>query len=209
MLFHPSSIEPVLQPVPLRDLRPTQITVGLREMQRKARAWRERRRNEDGAWLGQHMIPCVEGPGGHWWLIDHHHLALALLEEGVEDVLVSVVARLSHLPKRRFFTVMDCHNWLHLYDAEGKRRDLDDLPRHLHKMIDDPFRSLAGEVRRAGGYAKSSTPYSEFLWADFLRERLRRRQAESGSPKILAQAVDLARSSEAAYLPGFSGPDQD
>jgi hypothetical protein len=62
MLFHPSSIEPVLHPVSLRDLRPTQITVGRREVERKARSWRERCRDEGGAWLGQHMIPCVEGP---------------------------------------------------------------------------------------------------------------------------------------------------
>lgn len=204
-----SPIEPILHPVDLKDLRPTQITVGLREVERKARQWRDRRQSEDGAWLGQHMIPAVEGPGGHWYLIDHHHLALALIREGVEQALVSVVARLSHLPKRRFFTVMDCHNWLHPYDADGKRRPLEDLPRALHKLADDPFRSLAGEVRRAGGYAKSPVPFTEFLWADFLRDRLRRRQADSGSARVLTQAVELARSSEAAYLPGFAGADPD
>ncbi len=202
-------VEPILHPVALKDLRPTQMTVGRREVERKARAFRARKTGANCDWLGEHMIPGVLGPGDHWWLIDHHHLALALLEEGVENVLVSVVARLSHLPKRRFFTVMDCHNWLHLYDADGKRRELDDLPRHLHKLVDDPFRSLAGEVRRAGGYAKSLTPFTEFLWADFLRDRLRRRQAESTSPKVLAHAVELARSQEAAYLPGFAGPSDD
>ena len=35
------------------------------------------------------------------------------------------------------------------------------------ELIDDPFRSLAGELRRAGGFAKDTTPFSEFLWADF------------------------------------------
>ena len=204
-----SRVEPILHPVALKDLRPTQMTVGLREVARKARAFRERKNNENCEWLGAHMIPAVQGPGDHWWLIDNHHLALALLDEGVENVLVSVVARLSHLPRRRFLTVMDCHNWLHLYDADGKKRDLDDLPKHLHKLVDDPFRSLAGEVRRAGGYAKSMTPFTEFLWADFLRDRLRRRQAESASPKVLAHAVELARSREAAYLPGFAGPSDD
>jgi hypothetical protein len=208
-MFNRSAIEPILHPVALKDLRPTQITVGLREVDRKAREWRERKRSESGEWLGEHMIPCVEGPGGHWWLVDHHHLALALIHEGVECALVSVVARLSHLPKRRFFTVMDCHNWLHPYDAEGKRRALEDLPKHLGKLADDPFRSLSGEVRRAGGYAKSATPFTEFLWADFLRDRLRRRQADSASPKVLARAVELARGPDAAYLPGFSGPEPD
>jgi len=204
-----SRVEPILHPVALKDLRPTQMTVGLREVARKARAFRERRNNENCEWLGEHMIPAVQGPGEQWWLIDHHHLALALIDEGVENALVSVVARLSHLPKRRFFTVMGCRNWLHLYDADGKRRDLEDLPKHLGKLVDDPFRSLAGEVRRAGGYAKSATPFTEFLWADFFRDRLRRRQAESGAAKVLAQAVELARSHEAAYLPGFAGPSED
>lgn len=204
-----SRVEPILHPVPIKALRPTQMTVGLREVERKARCWREMKRSHDGEWLGQHMIPAVLGPDHTWWLVDHHHLALALISEGVEKVLVSVVARLSHLSKRRFLSVMDCHNWLHPYDADGKRRDFNDLPKHLHKLTDDPFRSLAGEVRRAGGYAKSAVPFTEFMWADFLRDRLRRRQAESASPKVLAQAVELARSPEAAYLPGFSGPEGD
>jgi hypothetical protein len=39
------------------------------------------------------------------------------------------------------------------------------------ELIDDPFRSLAGELRRSGGFAKDTTPFSEFLWADFLRRR--------------------------------------
>ncbi|WP_457836129.1 ParB-like protein, partial [Staphylococcus aureus] len=73
--------------------------------------------------------------------------------EGVEDVLVSVIARLDHLPKKRFLAFMDAHNWLHPYDAAGKRRDFDALPRRIEDLADDPYRSLAGAVRRAGGYA--------------------------------------------------------
>jgi hypothetical protein len=42
-----------------------------------------------------------------------------------------------------------------------------DLPKTVAGLIDDPFRSLAGELRRAGGFAKDTTPFSEFLWADF------------------------------------------
>ena len=41
----------------------------------------------------------------------------------------------------------------------------------MKDLVDDPFRSLAGELRRVGGYAKDTTPFSEFLWADFLRRR--------------------------------------
>ena len=200
-------IEPVLHPVPIRELRPTQMTVGLREVRGKREEWRKRRKTDGSDFLGHHMIPVVMGPGDVPWLIDHHHLALALHEEGVEHVLVTVVAKLSHLTKKRFLTVMDARNWLHAYDETGKRREWTDLPRHVAKLVDDPYRSLAGEVRRAGGYAKSPTPYTEFLWADFFRDRIRRHQVEAKFSSAVKKGVSLARSHEAAYLPGFAGPD--
>ena len=70
-------------------------------------------------------------------------------------------------------------------------------------MTDDPFRSLAGELRRLGGFAKDSTPFSEFLWADFLRRRIKSKAAEKDFKASLAHALELSRSQEAAYLPGW------
>ncbi|MBN9144848.1 MULTISPECIES: ParB-like protein [unclassified Novosphingobium] len=200
---HP--VQPVLNPVRLRDLRPTQMTVGMAEVRDKQQHWREQK--EAGQWLGQHLIPVVHGPGDTWWVIDHHHLARALYEEGVEEVLVSVEARLGKLSKKRFFSVMDYNNWLHPYDDNGKRHDWSDLPRHVGKLADDPFRSLAGAVRRGGGYAKTSTPYAEFLWADFFRDHIKRDKLEENFVAALAKALKLANSPKAAYLPGFAGPE--
>lgn len=201
------SIEPVLHPVQIRDLRPTQMTVGMREVHRKQAEWRDRKLDDKGDWLGGHMVPVVIGPGGTPWVIDHHHLARALNDEGVETVLVSAVAKLDHMPRKRFFAFMEACNWLHCYDDSGKRRDWDDLPRHVGKLIDDPYRSLAGELRRSGGFAKSSAPYTEFLWADFFRDRIKRAQVEEKFEKAIAKALVLARSHNASYLPGFAGPD--
>jgi len=199
-------IEPILHPVAIKDLRPTQITVGIAEVNRKRHEWRHRRDQDGSNFLGNHMVPTVIGPGDTYWIVDHHHLARALFEEGQEHVLVSVIAKLNHLPKKRFFTVMACNNWLHTYDAEGRMQAIDELPRQVGKMTDDPFRSLAGEVRRAGGYAKSSAPYTEFLWADFFRDRIKRHMVEAKFAKALDKAVALARGPDAAYLPGFAGP---
>ena len=201
-------IEPVLHPVAIADLRPTQMTVGMREVKRKREEWRKRRKEEGGDFLGQHMIPAVKGPDDSWWLIDHHHLARALHEEGVTHVLVSVVAKLSHLPKKRFLAMMDCHNWLHPYDEDGKRRDFDDLPKRIDKLVDDPYRSLAGEVRAGGGYAKSPAPYTEFLWADYFRDRIDKDKLGDKWDKALSKAIDLARDTEASYLPGWAGVDK-
>ena len=52
-------------------------------------------------------------------------------------------------------------------------------------------------------------PFSEFLWADFLRPRVRRKQIEDQFPKALAKALKLAKGKEADYLPGWCGPTED
>ncbi|HEX7783056.1 MAG TPA: ParB-like protein [Sphingobium sp.] len=201
-----TSPEPLLHPMRLDELRPTQLTVGYREVALKRQEWVMRKTPERPEYLGQHMIPAVIGPKDQRWIVDHHHLALALLKEGVEHVLVSVIADLSHLKKATFLTYMDNRNWLHPFDEEGRRQDYGALPRHLGKLVDDPYRSLAGAARRAGGYAKVETPYAEFLWADYLRSRIKAAKIEAQFDSCVVKAVALARSRDARHLPGWSGP---
>ena len=74
---------------------------------------------------------------------------------------------------------MDNRSWMHPFDAKGERRHYRDIPKSVTGLVDDPFRSLAGELRRHGGFAKDTTPFSEFLWADFLRRRIKRKLVES------------------------------
>ena len=89
--------EPTLNPIPIAALRPTQMTVGMREVSVKRQDWRERSAKKESDFLGRHMIPTVLGPKGRHFVIDNHHLARALHEEGVSDVLVTVEADLSAL----------------------------------------------------------------------------------------------------------------
>jgi hypothetical protein len=37
------------------------------------------------------------------------------------------------------------------FDDQGRRRDYADIPKVVTDLVDDPFRSLAGELRLAGG----------------------------------------------------------
>ena len=196
---------PTLHPVEIAQLRPTQMTIGLREVERKRAEWRGRAERDGGDFLGRHMIPAIHGPKDTAYVIDHHHLLRALHEEGVKLVLVSVVADLSHLKKPQFWTFMDNRNWLHPFDESGVRQPLNRLPKTIGAMKDDPYRSLAGEVRRAGGYAKDTTPYSEFLWADFLRHRVGRKLVAERFERAVDKAVRLGTSREAAHLPGWCG----
>jgi hypothetical protein len=198
--------EPVLHPVRIVDLRPTQITVGMREVREKRKRWRSKRDDKAGAFLATHMIPVVLGPKKRSYVVDHHHLSRALHEAGERNVLTTVVADLSALDEQSFWVNMDMRHWMHAYDADGVRRGHKDLPKSIDKLVDDPFRSLAGELRRVGGYAKDTTPFSEFLWADFLRRRMKREQVSRNFEKAIEMGLSLAKSQEAAYLPGWCGP---
>src|ERR1044071_5030599 len=88
--------DPILKPVPILSLRPTQMTVGMREVKEKRKRWREHKSaKKRAALLGKHMIPVVHGPDQRYYVVDHHHLARALHDEGVEDVLVTVIGDLT------------------------------------------------------------------------------------------------------------------
>ena len=198
--------EPTLKPVPIAELRPTQITVGLREVEEKRRHWREMTGKHEAEYLGRHMVPTVLGPKGRYYVLDHHHLLRALHDEGADQVLVTVEADLSALKKSSFWIYLDNRAWCHPYDETGARRDFDAVPDHFGALKDDPYRSLAGELRRAGGFAKDTTPFSEFLWADFFRSRIKLKAIEKNFESALEKALVLAKTKDAGYLPGWCGP---
>jgi hypothetical protein len=198
-----------LERVKLKELRPTQMTVGYREVQRKRETWHEQRKKLGEKYIQHHMVPAVIGPKKHHYIVDHHHLARALLEEGVDDVLVVVLAKLERLEKYPFWVFLDNHSWVHPFDADGRRRDYDEIPKSVADMADDPYRSIAGELRRAGGFAKDATPFTEFMWADALRPRIKRKTIERDFARAMEAALKFARSAEADYLPGWSGPSTD
>jgi len=200
--------EPTIHPIPILDLRPTQMTVGMREVKEKRKRFREKGKKQ-GEMIGKHMIPVVRGPDKRYYVVDHHHLARALLDEGIKDILVTVIGDLTMVERDAFWGVMDNKRWVYPYDAKGERRHFRDLPKSVSELKDDPFRSLAGELRRAGGFAKDTTPFSEFLWADFLRRKMSRKGVDADFEKAIEEALGFAKSKDAIYLPGWCGPASD
>src|SRR6201981_69591 len=205
----PTTREPKVHPVSILALRPTQMTVGMREVKDKRKRFREQKANKQSEMIGKHMIPVVVGPDERLYVVDHHHLARALHDEGIEHILVTVIGDLRMVEKGAFWGVMDNKRWVYPYDAKGERRNFDDLPKSIKDLKDDPFRSLAGELRRAGGFAKDTTPFSEFLWADFLRRQMARKLVDEDFSKAIEKALRLAKSHDAIYLPGWCGPSED
>jgi hypothetical protein len=203
----PNLREPLIQPIPILSLRPTQMTVGMREVKEKRKRWREQKsKKKQAESLGKHMIPVVRGPDERYYVVDHHHLARALHDEGVKDILVTVIGDLSMVERGAFWSVMDNKRWVYPYDAKGQRRHFKDLPKSITELKDDPFRSLAGELRRAGGFAKDTTPFSEFLWADFLRRKISNKVVEENFARAMEKSLAAAKGPDAVYLPGWCGP---
>src|ERR1700689_140487 len=152
-------LRPSVRPVPISDLRPTQITVGLGEVELRRSHWRQQQGKKAARFLGKHMIPVILGPSGHHYLIDNHHLARALYDEGVKSVLTLVIADLRKLETEAFWFVMDNRDLLHPFDEQGRRCSHTDLPGSVKDLRDDPFRTLAGELRGARGFAKETIPF--------------------------------------------------
>ncbi|QVN23427.1 hypothetical protein JYG32_33665 [Burkholderia pyrrocinia] len=189
----------------VHKLRPTQMTVGMREVHDKRKHIESLSEQARREFIETHPIPAVLGPDARHYLIDHHHLGRALSESKIADVLLEVIEDLSDLSPSDFWAEMDASRWVHPFDESGVRRPVDQLPHHVDHLVDDPYRSLAAYVRNQGGYHKNTQPFSEFLWADFFRERILRLTNHHGFGQAVKEAVRLAQTGEAAHLPGFIG----
>lgn len=194
-----------LTEVELAKLQPTQITVGLAEVVQKRATWAALGKKARRALIESHVFPAVLGPRQRYYITDHHHLGLALLEEGVDRVKAVVLDDLSYLALPTFWRVMEQKNWAHPFDRSGERSPYDAIPNRIEQLVDDPYRSLAGFLRLAGGYAKDTSPFAEFLWADYLRPQIARTQILKSMDTAVREALGLAKSPLARYLPGWSG----
>jgi hypothetical protein len=192
-----------LHEVEIHRLRPTQITVGMIEVHDKRDKLLSLKKSEQQEFLEAHAIPAVWGPDGKLYITDHHHLGRACDEAGVETAFFLVEDDFSNLPIAQFWPKMAAAHWVHPIDQAGKPRPFEDLPDHLQKLVDDPYRSLAGYVRDAGGYEKTPTAFAEFLWADFFRPRVAIGPTRPDFHKSVDHAMKIATSPDAAHLPGY------
>lgn len=197
--------DPIL--VPLDQLRPTQGAVGMRAVAAK-REKVERRADsakEIARYLERRPIPAVRGPDEAFYIIDHHHLSMALHQSEVTEAFVRVIGDLSRLPRAQFWRHMANRGCLHPFDHHGQRIHPSALPSTIPHLKRDAHRDLAWSVREAGGFHKSREPFAEFRWAHFYRTRIPRTSVLRDFEHAHDRAMMLARSEAAAHLPGFRG----
>jgi hypothetical protein len=187
------------------DLHPTQHAVGLREVNRKQEQVKKIRLPDREAYLRKNPESTVIGPGGMLFIIDGHHLARALFAAGITTTYCQIEGNFARTDAAAFWLELAGRDWIHPFDAEGNGPlPPETLPASIGEMKDDPYRSLAGFVRDAGGFRRSPAPFAEFRWANFFRARISRTDLEDFD-RAVQQGVALAKSPDAKELPGYAG----
>jgi len=186
----------------IHHLHPTQLTVGMREVHDKMKRLQHMQPHEQQEFMRAHLIPAVLGPQQRLYITDHHHLGRAAYEADVKTGFFEVQADLSALDMDAFWAEMEKSAWVHPLDEFGVRHHFSSIPNHLEKLKDDPYRSLAGFVRNAGGYEKTHAAFAEFLWADFFRRHIEAEDLHHKFDSAVERAIALAQSEIASTLPG-------
>ncbi len=105
-----------------------------------------------------------------------------------------------------FWTFLDHHGWVYPYDAQGRRRAYADIQTGIAGLADDPYRSLAGEFRRAGGMRKIRRRSANFSGPTICGPCITRKTIAKDFNAAAQKALALAKSVDANFLPGWCGP---
>jgi hypothetical protein len=192
--------------VEVKSLHPTQFAVGYWEIDKRS----EKVINKNGdkllKYMMNHVGKIVVGPDGEPYIIDRHHLACIMTRTGKSRTIYAVVeANFSKLPVDSFWNELVKRKWAYLYDENG-RGPLDPklLPQTIKDLKDDPYRSLAWEVRERGGFKKTENPFAEFQWANFFRKKFPVNEANEKMNQLIDEAMKICHNQAAGKLPGFS-----
>lgn len=194
-----------LTEIDIAALNPTQLTLGLREVERRAAQMRDLSRRELRALLESRPVPYVVGPKRRFYMIDHHHLCRALLRIDRDTVLVGAPrADWSGLSLKAFWHRMEAEGFCWPIDVDGNRRPCVKIPDHVRDLTDNPWRTLARGVR-GKAYSNEDTPFQEFMWGNYYRSFMTTRLLEADIDLAEKLAVKLSRLDEAQDLPGYLG----
>jgi hypothetical protein len=197
--------KPKFKRSPIKALRPTQLTVGLLEVEVKRRRLEALDRDAREAFLEAHPMPVVIGPAGKLYITDHHHLARAAFDARIEEACFRIAADYSSLQPEKFWRTMNKQFWVHPLDQNGVRHRYEHIPRDVSKLVDDVYRSLAGFVRDSGGFRKTTAAFAEFIWADYFRRNIAIEDVRKDFAAAMRHAKRLAKSPRAKRIPGYKG----
>jgi hypothetical protein len=217
----------------LSSLRPTQVAFGRLAALCKQQDMEDYSSVQDlQQYLNKNPIPIVIGDNGQFYATDHHHLAIALYNSDFEFVYtqqgnerfvpVTIIDNQNgKKSEAQFWQYMQLKNYTYLYDQHGKSITYKQLPQSITQLLNDPFRSLSYLVRKFGGYGKVDIFFQEFIWANYFRYSggfsSLEKAGDNSNPmieetqleSIFAQALKMAKSKDASFLPGWDKGEKD
>lgn len=185
------------------DLRPTQLTLGLEDVARRAKKMALLRASELNVLLKKKSIPYVVGPKKEIYIVDHHHLCRALWTIDKKKALLGEeLADWSDLDNKQFWKKMDSSGYCWAIDSHGHRRPYSAIPKHIRELTDNVWRSLARAVR-GRAFTNQDTPFQEFIWGDYFRTFMSERLIKQDFELAQKVATSISHLKEAEDLPGF------
>jgi hypothetical protein len=185
------------------DLRPTQLTLGLEDVARRAKKMALLGASELNVLLKKKSIPYVVGPKKEIYIVDHHHLCRALWTIDKKKALLGEeLADWSDLDNKQFWKKMDSSGYCWAIDSHGHRRPYSAIPKHIRELTDNVWRSLARAVR-GRAFTNQDTPFQEFIWGDYFRTFMSERLIKQDFELAQKVATSISHLKEAEDLPGF------
>ncbi|MDA0716718.1 MAG: ParB-like protein [Cyanobacteria bacterium] len=194
--------------VPIAQLRPTQLCVGIAEVRSRLRDFGAEDARERHSYLNSKPVPLVRGGDGTMWMVDRHHRLRALIEiEPGASACGYVVLELESSQPEQALEALHRRGWLYLYDGRGLGPlPPSALPKQLTGLQDDPYRSLVWKLKQEGVIAPAPLiPFHEFRWGAWLRSRPLPPFSSQQLEPALSRARTLALSRAAAHLAGWKG----
>jgi hypothetical protein len=194
--------------VKILNLRPTQFAVGMLEVDEKIKEISQYSKKKLKKFVKTNIVPVVRGLDQELYVVDKHHFLTICFQLGIKRVNVDIIKDFnsdSDLTYEEFWTWMFStrNSYPFCQFGEGPREPFY-LPHDVRGLADDPYRSIAWFVRKAGAFENSDKNFAEFQWANFFRSKnLLHKHGKKGLPEALLEAVRLSQSEEARNLPGF------
>lgn len=188
-------------------LKPTQFAVGMLEVDEKIKEVKKYSKKQIKKYVHDHVVPVVRSPENELYIVDRHHFLSVCLHLGIEKVFVEVIKDF-HKTEMSYVEFWDWmresrNSYPYCQFGEGPRNAIY-LPNDIRGLGDDPYRSIAWFVRKAGGFENTEKYFAEFQWANFFRsKKLLDSEGRKGLPAALKEAVRLAQTPEAEKLPGY------
>lgn len=185
------------------SLRPTQLTLGLEDVNKRANKMALLGADSLNKLLTKKSIPHVVGPDNEIYIVDHHHLCRALWSIGHKSAaLGEQLADWSDLEHKEFWKKMDKNGYCWAIDSDGHRRPYSAIPKHVRELTDNVWRSLARAVR-GHAFSNEDTPFQEFIWGDYFRTFMSQRLIEQDFELAKRVATSVAHLPEAEDMPGY------